>query len=282
MSQSKVVPAPTIPDLLLPDEWAPVFDAWPKGPSSELVANIGRAREAGLVAELTRVDPGFTDALRDSLAGRARCVTVSLRDPDWTPAVVSALGVLLGEVDYAGSAVLGGAVREVPTGGTNRYEQTWHSDSVQWTVPNHWTVLGMHTEDPDLRDCGTGILPWDDVLDAWTDDEKLLDDLRRHDIPWRIWQPEMPAVAAPIRGTVSRWFKPLMEKVAEDGSHPATRAILALDAALDATNQWREAVVTPNQVLIFDNHQALHRGPHVPKPSIRTLLRLKVSGQPEG
>ena len=272
-----------IPETTVPAGWEPVLAAWPKAGPSGLVDAVRLARDTRQLSVLSRSDGEYGDfaaCLRAGLAGVTRSVTVLFPDARYTPAVVSLLGALLGEVDYPVGQTLGGPASAVPTGGVDRYEQTWHTDSTPWTVPNRWTILGLLRGDPGLPDAATSVLPWAEVEEAWHDDPDLLGALQHHEFSWRDQYPSLPPLSAPIRGTVPRWFRPALADFIDDSTRRVA-ACHAVDTALKSVRRSYEAVVAPNRVLIFDNYAALHRGPAVKELSSRTLLRLKVSGSPE-
>lgn len=132
------MPPLPVPDLPVPTRWARTLDDWPARLPSQLVAGLETARCSGRLDELRRADgqyPDFTATLRAALAGSARSVTLSFSEPRWTLAVVSTVGALLGHVGHPVDPTLGGSVSEVPTGGTDRYEQNWHTDSTPGSRP---------------------------------------------------------------------------------------------------------------------------------------------------
>jgi hypothetical protein len=267
-------------ELSLPAEWRPTLAAWPRAEApAGVVAALRRVRDNGLLSSLRGAD-GFLLALRTALAGPSRSAVVTYSDPRRVVEVVSLLGALLGDVTYAASPTLGGPASAVPTGGIDRYEQAWHTDSTPWTVPNRWSVLGLLREDPALPDAPTSILPWSALLEGWHLDAGLLRALHGHRLSWREQYPALPPLSAPILGDVPRWFRPALADLIDD---PARRVAEchALDDALRHVTSWYETVIAPGRVLIFDNHAALHRGPAVREPSPRTLLRLKTDGIPE-
>lgn len=271
-----------IPEIDIPTEWEALIASWPAtAPGSSAIDLIRRAKAAGLLARLHDTnDDGFGRVLRDALDCAAHGVTV--RYPPWCRAVpvVSLLGLSLGKVDYQPSPLLGGPASAVPTGGIDRYEQAWHTDSTPWATPNRWSILGMLREDPALRDAPTALLPWHLLEPAWKDDAAVSAALRWHQFSWRDQYTALPKLMAPIRGDVPRWFRPALAHLIDGPADPID-ACSAVDEALRRATTWYEAVVTPQQVLVFDNHAVLHRGPAVKDLSARTLLRLKVDGVPE-
>lgn len=267
---ARVLDVPTIP---IPEEWAAVIDRWPRTSApDDVVAGIRQAVAAGQAFSGT-----FAAELREVAAGAAGSVVVTYPDPAWTTPVVSLVGIQLGAAAFRAHPALGGPVSTVPTGGIDRYEQAWHTDSTPWAVPNRWTVLGLRHEDPALEHRSTAILPWHLVAAAWEGDRELEQALTERLIPWRTRYAELPTLHAPIRGAIPRWFRPALTKLI-DGGVPAC---VAVDLALQQSATWFEAEVAPGRVLVFDNHAVLHRGPARREPSSRTLLRLKVDGVPD-
>jgi hypothetical protein len=270
----------TVPELPLPATWQPVLAAWPRADApGGVVEAVRRARAGGLLARF-RGEGDFLPALRTALAGAARSVVVTYTDPRRVVDVVSLLGALLGKVTYVASPALGGPASAVPTGGIDRYEQAWHTDSTPWTAPNRWSVLGLLQEDPALRDARTSVLPWTTLGEGWSGDAALTEALRHHRFSWREGYPALSPLSAPIWGDPPRWFRPALARLIDD---PTKRVAVchAVDETLRRVTSWYETVISPGRVLIFDNHAALHRGPAVREPSPRTLLRLKVDGVPE-
>ncbi len=270
----------SIPELPLPPEWTPVLDAWPSTTApTGVVDSIRAARTGGLLAESGRYAE-FADVLRTALAGDARSVVVTHTNPKQVVEVVSLVGALLGDVTYPTSPVLGGPASAVPTGGVDRYEQAWHTDSTPWVVPNRYSVLGLLRGDSALENAETCVLPWSTIDHEWCAEPALDEELRKHLFSWRDNYPSLPELSAPIQGDMPRWFRPALADLIDD---PVRRveACRAVDNALLRVTSWYEAEVAPGRVLVFDNHEALHRGPAVPGPSTRTLLRLKVDGTPE-
>lgn len=277
------MPPLPVPDLPVPARWAWTLDDWPARLPSQLVDGLETARCSGRLDELRRADgqyPDFTATLRAALAGPARSVTLSFSEPRWTLAVVSTVGALLGHVGHPADPTLGGSVSEVPTGGSDRYEQNWHTDSTPWATPNRWTVLGLLRADPALREPATGVLPWDEVDAAWPGAAEALGVLRHHEVAWRLRYPGLAQLHAPVRGAVPRWFRPALDEVIDHGPPAVSLACRSLERAVGGATCWYEAVVAPSRVLVFDNHSALHRGPAIKEPSTRTLLRFKAGGSP--
>ncbi|MDJ0382359.1 hypothetical protein [Streptomyces sp. G-G2] len=277
------MPALPVPDLPVPARWARTLDDWPARVPSQLAEGLVATRRSGRLDELRRGDeqyPDFTASLRAALAGSARSVTLSFSEPRWTLAVVSAAGALLGHVDHPADPTLGGSVSEVPTGGADRYEQNWHTDSTPWATPNRWTILGLLCADPALHEPATGVLPWDEVDAAWPGAAEVLGVLRDHDVAWRLRYPGLAQLRAPVRGAVPRWFRPALDEVIGGGPPAVSLACRSLERAVDGATRWYEAVVAPSRVLVFDNYAALHRGPAIKEPSARTLLRFKAGGSP--
>jgi hypothetical protein len=272
----------TVPAVPVPDTWAALLADWPADAPGALRKGLRAARDTGLLADLHAVtgSADFRTSLTDTLAGPSCCAAIPLPDPGLTLAVVSVLGDLLGRHDHPVSATLGGPVSEVPTGGIDRYEQTWHTDSTPWVLPNRWTILGLLREDPTLHEPATSLLPWAFVDEDWADGGALPPALRHEAVSWRARYPQLAPLHAPVRGEVARWFRPALDAFLAGGT-PAAAAGRELDRRLAAVPRWYEAVVAPARVLIFDNHAALHRGPAIPRPSTRTLLRFKVGGLPE-
>jgi hypothetical protein len=269
-----------VPDLPVPADWVPLLTAWPAAAPSELLKGLRVARDTGLLARLRAGGEPFGASLRETLAGPSRSATVSLPRAGLTLAVVSMVGDLLGRYDLPAGATLGGPVSEVPTGGPDRYEQSWHTDSTPWLLPNRWTVLGLLREDPALHEPATGVLPWSLVDEHWEGGDALPAALRQEEVSWRERYPQLEPLHAPVRGTVPRWFRPALDTFLCSGT-PAAVAGRELERRLAAVPRWHEAVVAPTRVLVFDNHAALHRGPAIARPSARTLLRFKVDGAPE-
>jgi hypothetical protein len=269
-----------VPELPLPEEWQSLLAAWPRtNAPGGVVDAVRRARDNGFLAAFRGAED-FISALGTTLTGAARSVIVTYADPQQVVETVSLLGALLGDVTYAASPALGGPASAVPTGGIDRYEQAWHTDSTPWLIPNRWSILGLLREDPRLKDAPTSILPWSTLGAEWRGNAELQEALRTHPFSWRENYPGLPPLSAPIWGDVPRWFWPTLAKLTGD---PAGRAAVcrAVDDTLRRATRWYEAIVSPGRVLIFDNHAALHRGPAVRELSSRTLLRLKVAGIPE-
>ncbi|PBC70237.1 hypothetical protein BX265_7633 [Streptomyces sp. TLI_235] len=272
----------TVPAVPVPPAWAALLADWPADTPGTLLKGLRAARDTGLLADLDSATEtaDFRTSLADTLAGPSRCAAVTLPGPGLMLAVVSVLGDLLGRHDHPASATLGGPVSEVPTGGVDRYEQTWHTDSTPWALPNRWTILGLLREDPELHEPATSVLPWAFVDEDRADGGVLPSVLRHEEVSWRTRYPGLAPLHAPVRGEVPRWFRPALDAFLTGGT-PGAAAGRELERRLAAVPQWYEAVVAPARVLVFDNHAALHRGPAIPRPSARTLLRFKVGGLPE-
>lgn len=266
--------------LPIPEEWEQRAAVWPECRVPDGVTEaVEKARAEGLMDDLKSTEPFLAD-LYAALRGPACCVMVTHQNPAQVVAAVSLLGVTLGDVTYPASPTLGGPASVVPTGGVDRYEQAWHTDSTPWIVPNRWSVLGLLHEDPQLPGAPTGILPWHLLERAWRTDESVIAQLREIDLPWRDQYPSLPQLRVPIWRDVPRWFRPALAPVI-DRPEGRLRAACAVDEALKRTRACYEAVVAPGRLLVFDNYAVLHRGPAVCDPSDRTLLRLKVDGVPE-
>jgi hypothetical protein len=269
-----------VPRLSLPADWESLLASWPQAEApAGVTGTIRRVRDDGLLAKF-HATGDFVPALRATLSGAAHSVVVTYSDPRQVVKVVSLLGALLGEVTYAASPTLGGPASAVPTGGIDRYEQAWHTDSTPWTAPNRWSVLGLLREDLALRNAPTSILPWSALDAGLREDAEVWQALRGRRFYWRGQYPGLPQLSAPIDGDVPRWFRPALAPLIDD---PARRVAVchAVDETLRRVTSWYEAAVGPGRVLIFDNRAVLHRGPAVRQPSHRTLLRLKVDGTPE-
>jgi hypothetical protein len=268
-----------VSELTVPDEWECVLNAWPQAPApSGVVEGIERAHAAGLLANAAAAGT-FLGDLRKALASASGSVVVTYPDPAWVVPVVSLVSALLGGVAYQEDSTLGGPASAVPTGGIDRYEQAWHTDSTPWDSPNRWSVLGLLREDPALEQRATAVLPWTLVAAEWAADDGLREALRTHLFSWRRQYSGLPVLHAPVLGDVPRWFRPALAALIDDPQQRVA-ACAAVDQVLKRTTTWYEAEVSPRRVLIFDNHAVLHRGPAVRKPSTRTLLRLKVDGVP--
>jgi hypothetical protein len=268
-----------VPELGFPTALTPVLDKWPAvAPPHEVVDAIRVARARGLTAGQEQAR--FATGLRTALAGPSGSVVITATAPEQIGQVVSLIGTLLGNTTYRASALLGGPASAVPTGGINRYEQAWHTDSTPWVMPNRWSVLGLLREDSALADASTCLLPWATLARAWRDDQWVRTALRNHGRSWRDRYPALPPLVAPILGTVPRWFRPALASLIDQPEHHDS-ACRAVDDALLRVVHYHRTTLRPGRVLVFDNHAVLHRGPAVHEPSTRALLRLKVDGIPE-
>jgi hypothetical protein len=274
---------PVIPEASVPVSWKQVLAEWPGVDPSRLVDSISLARKLGLLSAVHCSDGEngeFVAWLREGLAGVTRSVTVTFADPRYVSAVVSLLGVLLGDVDYSPESALGGPASVVSTGRVGQHEEWWHTDSTAWRTPNRWTILGLLRDDPNLLDSATSVLPWAEIERKWRGDPVMLEQLAHRAFPWRREYPHLAPISAPICGEVVRWFRPALSDYIDDLTLRVD-ACHALDEMLKTSSQWYDAVVAPTRVLVFDNHAALHRGPAVKEQSCRLLIRLKVSGTPD-
>ncbi|AHH98607.1 hypothetical protein [Kutzneria albida] len=276
---SKVSTILGIPELSIPSEWSRVLNAWPRmSIPDDVVEGVTRARASGLVLSAAATGTFLAD-LRMALTGPSKSVVVTYEAPDLVAPVVSLIGAVLGDVAYLADKTLGGPASVVPTGGIDRYEQAWHTDSTPWDIPNRWSVLGLLREDPVLERRATAILPWYLVAEQLHADDELPATLRSHLFSWREQYDGLPELHAPILGSTPRWFRPALAALIDDPERRVA-ACVAVDLELSRATTWYEAEVSSGRVLVFDNHAVLHRGPAVQKSSIRTLLRLKVNGMP--
>ncbi|HEY5854083.1 MAG TPA: hypothetical protein VIW24_08540 [Aldersonia sp.] len=172
---------------------------------------------------------------------------------------------------------LGGTVSHVVSGVGHRHDQSWHTDSTPWTVPNRYSILGFLAGESDARQ-STDLLPIGTLKPLLANDPTALSALRNEHIPWRRNFPDLNALDAPVLGkTIPRWVWPVLEPLLGDFSANLRRGVLALAEFANSTAHYAP-VVAPGRVLVFDNRRALHRAPHLEAKSGRELIRIKIGG----
>ncbi len=201
--------------------------------------------------------------------------------PEDAAAASVVIGSLLGNLDYAPSPTLGGAISEVVSAPEVPQDQAWHTDSTPWIVPNRWTVLGMLEPDQGIGDSATAILPWDLVFSGWPEAAPVAHELEGLAFEWRAKFPLLESLRAPIFGSLRRWFRPCLETCLSNPSTGGFAALSALDRRLQTVQGFAEATIRASTVLVLDNSRVVHRGPQVRRTSSRRLIRVKVAGVPE-
>jgi len=172
---------------------------------------------------------------------------------------------------------IGGTVSHVVSGVGHRHDQSWHTDSTPWHEPNRYSVLGL-LSGAGADEESTDLLALSSLHQGLADDPAAWAALRTESIPWRRNFPHLARLKAPVLGTRHpRWVWPVLEELMDELSPDLQRGV-ALVARLVNDVPHHSPVVTRSQVLVFDNGQMLHRGPHLEESSGRELIRIKVAG----
>lgn len=264
-------PAP----LTAPPSWTGFgYDAPADATAAARLLCSGQAHATVAGAE---VPQGFAEEFRRRLCGEECHVVVTVPNNLTPPLLACLLSVWMGLEPGQMHDDIGGTVSQVVSGAGHRHDQSWHTDSSAWTEPNRYSVLALLAGTPSPAD-STDLLPLAVVRDALGSNSAAHRALTDEPIAWRRNFSDLPALAAPIFGKAApRWVWPVVEEEVGRGS-AALRRGANLVARLINELPFHKPTVTPSSVLVFDNHRALHRAPHLERDAGRELIRIKVTG----
>jgi len=173
---------------------------------------------------------------------------------------------------------IGGTVSHVTSGAGHRHDQSWHTDSTAWNEPNRYSVLGL-LQGAGASDQATDLLALACLRPGLADDPAAWAALQTEPIPWRRNFPHLPGLAAPVFATPHpRWVWPVVEELMDELSENLQRGVTSVERLINQV-PYHSPVVTRSRLLVFNNGQMLHRGPHLEESSGRELIRIKVAGQ---
>lgn len=176
---------------------------------------------------------------------------------------------------------LGGTVTIVRSGLGHRDDQKWHTDSTPWRRPNRLTLLGQVHLAEGFEAPATELLPLAVAEEALSAHPDALHVLRSMPVPWRRNFPDRPQLGAPILSIdLPRWVGSVLEQCINDLPAELQAAVGVFRSTIDTLPPVK-AVVEPGQLLIFDNHANLHRGPNIEQVLERRLIRIKIGGTAE-
>lgn len=242
-----------------------------------------RVGQRELIEIVTRADEhvvrDFQRRLWAAVTGDASHVTVSYPVEVLTPVACAVLACWLGMAPETVHDDIGGSVSHVVSGIGHRHDQDWHTDSTTWVLPNRYTLLGCLTAQDPLN-MPTGVLPVRALDDALLGDQEAVAALRAEALPWRINFPDLPQLwGAVLDPAVPRWVQPAVEPLYNCMSPSLSRGVRSLKTALAGAVPWYEPATIPGQLLLFDNHRVLHRGPVLERSCGRELIRIKIGGR---
>lgn len=267
----------------LPGAWFEEHEDWSGDPQQD-VSNALQENGTAL-RSVARSSPeasrSLEQGLKETLFAEQKHVVLSY--PPHVSAVRAATCVAswLGLRAEALSEDIGGHVSVVTSGVGHRHDQAWHTDSTPWSVPNRWTVLGSLSNAAGAFAPATGVLPLARVAVALAANApQSLVRLRSTPLEWRANFAGFTSLPAPILDAVfPRWVRPIVQEQLTDETDHMSEAVSNFEAVLNEVTS-EAPVVAPGQILVFDNHAALHRGPHLDESSGRRLIRIKVGGVP--
>jgi hypothetical protein len=224
-------------------------------------------------------DAEFFERLHDAIAGPAAHAILGF--PGDVPAAAAA-ALLATWFGVGGDAVhtdIGGTVSHVVSGVGHRHDQAWHTDSTPWAMPNKLSILGLISI-PTVTPAPTEILPLVLLEQSLLRDAEALLMLRGTPIDWRRNFPDLSDLRAPILDpSTPRWVWPVVEVMLGEFPREFIRSIEVLLQTLNSVSHYAPRV-DHGQLLLFDNHRALHRGPPLEATAGRELVRVKIGGRP--
>ena len=291
-----------LPQVAVPEAWKSALDTWHMPDAQAVLAAFLDPRHP---VHTLATDNGvtsvarFTEDLHTALAGPSHAAVVTYPD-DASPTVAAMLvGEVLGGVRHDAALPLVGPIEvdaessasrsntgdriAFVAGGQPNYTNPnpWHTDAGPWRLPCRWTVLGANHCDPAYADAPTDIVPLDDILAAWTEDPVHLKVLRETEVNWRQIFDGIGELRAPVLGErVFRWLKLLLPGEFADEDSAIGKACAAFDRHLGTITRPYQGYLSRG-LLVQDNHQSIHRGPPIDRPSLRRILKVKVGGLPE-
>lgn len=267
----------------LPVSWFDDDEEWAEEPRQAVIEALGP--RGASIRDISRTTPAEASVLeqgiRESLLGDQRHVVLTYPSHIRAERAAATVAKWLGARHEAVSNEIGGHITVVNSGVGHRHDQAWHTDSTPWVAPNRWTVLGSLSPAAGITAPATGILPLARVAVALAEKApQSLIRLRYLSLEWRANFTNYTSLPSPILDAVfPRWVHPIVHEQLTPEDADLAEAVEDFEDALNSV-QHETPVVTTGQIVVFDNHAALHRGPHLEETSGRKLIRIKVGGVP--